>query len=153
MTLYYNCTIPNHCTKDIWGSFHSIHSFPLVYKVNLQTSSTQRRAPSTPSLYTNALPHPARRTAWSSTYWRHFVCCVRTQCSKKSPIYIKYLTVLSRIYGITCLQVYLYYSEHSFRDRLFLKIFVSQTVLVFGPCLSHQSSITLGGGTSVSLLF
>lgn len=33
----------------------------------------------------------------------------------------------SSIYGISCLQVYLYYTEHSTRDPKFLKIFVSRS--------------------------
>lgn len=38
-----------------------------------------------------------------------------------------------RIYGVTCLQVYLYYTEYCGRDRLYLKLFVP-------PFPSHFSS-------------
>ena len=37
----------------------------------------------------------------------------------------------SRLYGVTCLQVYLYFSQHSENDRPFLKYFVSWLLSVF----------------------
>jgi hypothetical protein len=54
------------------------------------------------------------------------------------------VTQFCRIYGITWLQVYLYYTQHSSKDRTFLKAFVSYCELYVGysyesaaGCCSH----------------